>query len=220
MFSSVTICAGGRETHQCLSFQITRPLNDSFCNNLNHCSLGSAITWVLMTSKIPLSPAAKEHALCLHNPQRELRMCPLEPQATSDILDNYIQARKKWPSNICKWVCTTSVAEPLVFHAHCCGLRSSVLHPLLLKLLLRAAKQTCSSAPPCDPSPVREHFSKGSVKPGSTRAGWAHSGCAHPACRVWTAGWCVRMSQLQSPSAEQTSIVSSLERTRLPLWRH
>lgn len=45
VFSSVTICAGGREAaHQCLSFQITRPLNDSFCNNLNDGSLASAIT--------------------------------------------------------------------------------------------------------------------------------------------------------------------------------
>lgn len=88
-----------------VSFQITRPLNDSFRNNLNHCSLGSAITWVLMTSKIHLSPAAKEQcALCLHYPQRQLRMCPLDPQPTPDILDNYTQATKKWPSNICEYV--------------------------------------------------------------------------------------------------------------------
>lgn len=39
----------------------------------------------------------------------------------------------------------TSVAEPLVFHAHCCGFRPSVLHPLLLKLLIRAAQQICST---------------------------------------------------------------------------
>ena len=48
-----------------------------------------------MTSKIHLSPAAKEQcALCLHYPQRELGMCPLDPQPTPDTLDNYTPARK------------------------------------------------------------------------------------------------------------------------------
>lgn len=141
------------------------------------------------------------------------------PQPTPDILDNYTQARKSgllifvngYVDNKC---CrATGVPCTLLWVQAFCPTSSAS----------KTLVQSCTTnlehrAPPCDPSPVWALQQGWAVKPGSNRA--EHT--LHPGlgCRVWTAGWCVKMSQLQSPSAEQTSIVSSLERTRLPLWRH
>lgn len=110
---------------------------------------------------------------------------------------------------------TTSVAELLVFHARCCGVRP-VLHPLLLKLLFRAAQQTCSTVL-LPVIPLQGQRSQGALQQGFSLApqGWAH---ASPRPWVQALGCWVMCEDV--PAAEQASIVSSSKRTRLPLWRH